>query len=99
MVSYDISVRISEIEKGIREIKKDIDQLMLKVKQDEDIWDNTDLIQNWHISERTLSGWRADMKITFSQVGKKIFYTKKDRDSFIEKYHVSINGDEFGKSN
>lgn len=79
MTDFDTNVRITEIEKGIREIKEGLDQLVSKANNDDELWDSTDLIRNWHISERTLAGWRAEKKISFSQVGKKIFYSKIDR--------------------
>lgn len=89
MTDFDTNFRIAEIEKGIHKIKESLDNLVIKTNNDDELWDSTDLLRNWHISERTLAGWRAEKKISFSKVGKKIFYSKKDRDSFIKRYHIN----------
>jgi hypothetical protein len=99
MVSYDTNARIGDILNGIEQIIARVDRLIEVVKPQNDLWDNSDILRNWHISERTLAGWRAKEKITYIQVGKKIFYTKQDRDRFIEKYHINLKRDELGKRN
>lgn len=97
MVSYDMNARIGDILKGIEQVIARVDQLIEVVKPDKELWDNSDIIRRWHISERTLAEWRANKKISYIQIGKKIFYTKEDIDRFIEKYH--INSDEHGARN
>ena len=75
MMAFDSNARLSEIEKNVADIKQSIIRLFALVKPENDLWDNSDILRNWHISERTLSGWRAKRKISYIQVGKKIFNT------------------------
>lgn len=98
MNEYRIEARLSDMEKGISELGRGVVTITEKIAFTDTVWDNADLIRNWHVSARTLAAWRASNKISFSQVGKKIYYSKKDRDCFMEKYHVkNVNRDERGE--
>jgi hypothetical protein len=59
---------------------------------DEDLWDNSDLIRKWKISQRTLATWRANGLIGYIQVGGKIWYTIEDRSSFLSRHKVKAKG-------
>lgn len=83
MTDYRTQLKLSEFERGIFDLKKSVDSIAQRVTSSEDLWDNSDMIKNWHVSERTLATWRSKGLITFTKVGKKIFYDRTDRDAFI----------------
>jgi hypothetical protein len=83
MNDYKTQLKLSEFERGIIDLKRSVDSIAHRVTSTDEIWDNSDLIRNWHVSERTLATWRSKGLITFTKVGKKIFYDKSDRDAFI----------------
>jgi hypothetical protein len=88
MREYHFEYKLSELEKGVLDLKKGVDSIKERVSSTDLLWDNSDLIQNWHVSPRTLASWRAKQIIDYVKIGKKIYYAKADRDRFIEKYHV-----------
>jgi hypothetical protein len=47
--------------------------------------DNQEFIQLMHISKRTAQTWRDEGKISFSQIGSKIYYKMKDVDVLLDK--------------
>ena len=96
MIDYRVEQKLSELEKGVLDLKKGMDSMKDKVTSTDQLWDNFELVQNWHISSRTLAEWRAKRRIDYVKIGKKIYYSREDRDRFIEKYHVSnIKKNEF----
>lgn len=82
MNEYRVEQKLSELNEGMKNLRKGVDAISFKVNP-EDLWDNTDIIKNWHVSERTLATWRTKGLITYTKVGKKIFYDRADRDAFI----------------
>jgi hypothetical protein len=93
MVEFDTNVRISKIEKSISEVKECIGQLLEVIKPENDLWDNSDIICNWKVSERTLSDWRKKGLISYVQVQGKIWYPKSSREAFMNKYSISAKND------
>ena len=89
MNEYRVEHKLSELEKGVLDLKKGMDAMKDRITSTDQLWDNSDLIRNWHVSPRTLAEWRTKQKIDYVKINKKIYYTKKDRDRFIEKYHIS----------
>jgi len=83
MVTFDTDVRIAEIQRNICEVQESVNQLLKIVKPEEDLWDNSDIIRRWKISERTLAAWRSDGLINYVQVNGKIWYPKKAREEFL----------------
>lgn len=83
MNEYRIEEKLKNLEKGLINLKEGLDSISAILMPGDDLWDNSDLIRNWHVSERTLATWRSKGLITFTKVGKKIFYDKSDRDAFI----------------
>ena len=72
------------LQKQIEELK---DTIQIKLNENgERIYDNEDFIERMHISKRTAQSWRDEGKISFSQVGNKIYYTQRDVDAFINKF-------------
>mgnify|MGYP000616238649 FL=1 len=47
--------------------------------------DNQEFIQLMHISKRTAQTWRDEGKISFSQIGNKIYYKMKDVEVLLDK--------------
>jgi hypothetical protein len=93
MVSYDTNVRISEILKAIEQVKGRVDQLIEVVKPDQNLWDNSDIILHWKVSERTLADWRRKGLISYVQVSGKIWYPKEAREEFIRRNLINVEND------
>ena len=51
------------------------------------IIDNDDFISTMKIASRTAQRWRDQGKISFSQVGAKIYYTQADIEMFLKKHY------------
>jgi hypothetical protein len=52
-----------------------------------DLWlDNEQLMKLLKVSRRTLQSWRDQGLVSFSQVGSKIYYKRKDVDAFLNKH-------------
>jgi len=49
--------------------------------------DNQEFIQLMKISKRTAQTWRDEGKISFSQVGNKIYYKLSDVEALIQQYY------------
>ena len=49
--------------------------------------DNEEFIQLMGISKRTAQGWRDEGKISFSQVGNKIYYKQSDVDKLLAEHY------------
>ena len=47
--------------------------------------DNQEFIKLMHISKRTAQTWRDEGKISFSQIGSKIYYKMKDVEVLLDK--------------
>ena len=65
------------------EIITRIDELKLEIKgnsksSSNEFVDNSDFIKLMNISKRTAQAWRDEGKISFSQVGGKIYYKMSD---------------------
>ena len=55
-------------------------------KQSHEVFlDNQEFIQLMHISKRTAQTWRDEGKISFSQIGSKIYYKMKDVEVLLDK--------------
>jgi hypothetical protein len=83
MNDYVTNVRLEELNRSISEIKKNLDELKCSIRSENDLWDSTDIVRNWHVSERTLADWRKKRLIGYVQINKKIYYPKQLRDRFI----------------
>lgn len=90
MYDYNFNVRLGEITSAINEVKSDIDILKKTVKSEDDLWDGSDLVRNWKISERTLASWRSRGMISYVQVNGKIWYPKDARESFLKDNQIPV---------
>ncbi len=67
----EINLRLQPSSKSIRDL----------------IIDNDDFISTMKIASRTAQRWRDEGKISFSQVGAKIYYTQADIEMFLKKHY------------
>ena len=88
MNSYEMDLKFSGLFKEISVLKSILQTMSSKVNQDETLWDNSDIIRNWKISERTLAEWRKKELISYVQLNGKIWYTKEFREDFIRKNSI-----------
>jgi hypothetical protein len=91
MNEYLINVKLGEITSAIKEISNEVDLLKKAIKPEQELWDSTDIIRNWKVSERTLASWRAKKMIGYVQVGKKTYYPREARELFL-KQNLSEGG-------
>jgi len=92
MNEYRIESKLNELETGLNDIRYGVQSISHKVMSSEELWDNSDVMSKWHVSQRTLASWRARQIIGYVKIGKKIYYSKEDRDRFLSIHHVN-NGD------
>ncbi|MES2512889.1 MAG: helix-turn-helix domain-containing protein [Bacteroidota bacterium] len=57
-------------------------------KPSEQYLDNQEFLLLMKISKRTAQTWRDEGKISFSQVGNKIYYRLSDVEALLEKHYV-----------
>ncbi|HZX74072.1 MAG TPA: helix-turn-helix domain-containing protein [Cyclobacteriaceae bacterium] len=73
----------------LQQIKSQLDSLK-KMAPLEDTWlDNNEVVQLLKVSKRTLQTYRDDGKLSFSQVGSKIYYRSSDIDNFLKRHYKS----------
>jgi succinate dehydrogenase/fumarate reductase-like Fe-S protein len=70
--------KIEEINLRLQPSSKSIKDLII---------DNDDFISTMKIASRTAQRWRDEGKISFSQVGAKIYYTQADIEMFLKKHY------------
>lgn len=71
---------------SIEEIKTKLDK---QNKNPEEIFiDNQEFLLMMKISKRTAQTWRDEGKISFSQVGNKIYYKLADVEELLQKHYV-----------
>ncbi|HAD97740.1 MAG TPA: hypothetical protein DCG19_10065 [Cryomorphaceae bacterium] len=66
----------------IAEIKEVVSQ---KIKNEQIVYDNSDVIRLLKVSSRTLSYWRETGVIRYSKIGAKIYYRKQDIEDMLER--------------
>lgn len=84
MIKTDLDFRVKQLSAEISRLESEIEVLKTRSIENE-MWDNSDMIRNWKISQRTLASWRADGLIDYVQVGGKIWYTKENMNSFLSR--------------
>lgn len=71
---------------SIEEIKSKLDKQ--NKNPEETFLDNQEFLLLMKISKRTAQTWRDEGKISFSQVGNKIYYKLTDVEELLEKHYV-----------
>ena len=74
----DLVNHLEEIKQTLKDPQKSFSEQYL---------DNSDFIRMMKVSPRTAQTWRDEGLISFSQIGKKIYYKIADVEEFIEKHH------------
>ena len=75
----DLLTKLDSITKRISEKEKNPKEIFL---------DNADFIQLMKISKRTAQTWRDEGKVSFSQVGSKIYYLLSDVEKLLEQHYI-----------
>jgi len=91
MVSYDIPFRIEKMSSDLAELKQLVNKLHASLCYQEALWDNSDMIRYFKVSDRTLAYWRSSSLISYRKINGKIYYTKVDREAFLEQHKVNLN--------
>jgi DNA-binding transcriptional regulator YiaG len=76
-----------QFENYIEQMKK-MEKLMQKLSQEtgKKVLTNPEFMKYMDVSARTLQNWRDEGRISFSQIGSKIYYTMDDIFEFLGKY-------------
>jgi len=82
MNNGDLSYRFKEFSGSLQLLTDEVIKLKTAFGMNV-LWDNSDVIRYWKISQRTLASWRADGLIDYVQVGGKIWYTAEGRQNFL----------------
>ena len=86
-----ITMEATAYKELIRKIEKIADYVFKKESkpnEEEEIWlDNQEVCLILKIAPRTLQNLRDTDQISYSQIGKKIYYKKEDIQKFIEKHN------------
>jgi hypothetical protein len=78
--------QFSNLQNTLEEVKTKIDTISKKPQ--EVFVDNQEFLFLMKISKRTAQTWRDEGKISFSQVGNKIYYKMADVEELLNKYYV-----------
>lgn len=78
--------QFSNLQSTLEEVKTKIDTISKKPQ--EVFVDNQEFLFLMKISKRTAQTWRDEGKISFSQVGNKIYYKMADVEELLQKHYV-----------
>lgn len=78
--------QFSSLSNSIDEIKRVI--IKDSKKPNETYLDNQEFLLLMKISKRTAQTWRDEGKISFSQVGNKIYYKLSDVEELLNKHYI-----------
>ena len=78
--------QFSNLQNTLEELKVKIDTISKKPQ--EVFVDNQEFLFLMKISKRTAQTWRDEGKISFSQVGNKIYYKMADVEELLNKHYV-----------
>ena len=83
-----IAMKLERLELQMKEMISAIKALENQGLGEDTLWDSSDLMRNWNVSERTLVTWRKENLIGHVKIGGKVWYTAEDRRRFLERNHV-----------
>ena len=84
--------RFSEDE--VAEIKQRLEDITLLLKKEQrtepnQVWyDSQEFLQIMNVSKRTAAYWRESNKITYAQIGQKIYYRLSDILTFLSQHTI-----------
>jgi len=91
-----MNLKFLELFKELSEVKSTLEQVLSNIKPEAEVWDNSDIIRNWKVSERTLADWRKNGLISYVKVNGKIWYPRNAREEFLDRNTVNevddVNG-------
>ena len=79
-----------EIRDLVQELKEAVKELREKKEGVKDFVGNDQFMEIMGISKRTAQTWRDEGVIPFSQIGSKIYYSRKDIDALMEKHKCDL---------
>ena len=79
-----------ELLKAVRELAK----ASKEVKESDKVYDLSDLEKIFRVSRRTLFIWKSKGKLTFGQIGKKLYVTQEELEKFINNLNNGGQKDE-----
>jgi hypothetical protein len=85
---YVTDVKLAELTRSVDEIKTGFDEIKSFIRSQNDLWDSSDIVRNWHVSDRTLADWRRKCLLGFVQIGKKIYYPRVEREQFLKNHLI-----------
>ncbi len=88
MNDYVLGLKIHDLEKRVEEMGSTLLKIERRLNSENSLWDNSEMIRKWKVSERTLATWRQEKLIGYVKVGGKIYYTPADREKFLNFNHV-----------
>jgi hypothetical protein len=98
MNNYEMNLKFSELFKEFTEVKVVLEKVLSSVRPEDVLWDNSDILRNWKVSERTLADWRKKGMISYVQVQNKIWYPKESRENFIKNHLVKVQLNDGGQN-
>jgi len=81
-----MNTELNKIKQTQQEIKEMLEEQKGSVNH-ERWYTNDDLIELLKVSRRTLSTWRDQGLIGFSQIGSKIYYSQSDVEQFMKNHY------------
>lgn len=74
----------------VQDLREAVNGLREKKEGVKDFVGNDQFIEIMGISKRTAQTWRDEGVIPFSQIGSKIYYSRKDIDALMEKHKCDL---------
>lgn len=84
----NLNLEFQKLQQQYEENRRLLEELKEKINPTEDLWDIADVIKNWKVSRRTIMKWKSDNLIGYHQIGSKIYFSKKNRDEFLNKHYI-----------
>jgi hypothetical protein len=91
MNDYLLKLEMNSIKRELSSMQKQLQELLERDQTGEKLWDKSDMVRNWKVSDRTLASWRKEQRIGYVKIGGKIYYTPSNRNEFLEKYSKKLN--------
>ena len=83
------SEQFKEISNRLKEISNSLE--LITKESSEKFIDNSEFIRLMKISKRTAQIWRDEGRISFSQIGAKIYYKISDVEDLLKKHYIKAS--------
>ena len=91
MYDYLLKLEMNSIKRELSSMQRQLQELLERDQTSEKLWDNSNVVRNWQVSQRTLATWRKNKSIDYVKIGGKIYYTPEARKEFLKKYSIISN--------